>query len=141
MRVDDVIAALEPLDDFERRQALIDLSETFVPVPERIAERPFEAARRVPGCESEAFVWVLPGPGGTIETYFAVENPFGVSARALCAVLTRALHGAPVGEALELSDDLVYRLFGRDLSMGKSLGLIGIVASVRAQAARLAADP
>ena len=54
------------------------------------------ALRRVapyPQCESDAYVWALKKPDDTLKLYFAVENPSGVSAKALAAILDKTLSG------------------------------------------------
>jgi cysteine desulfuration protein SufE len=124
-------------DRADRIEALVSVARRFRPVPDDVATRPFDEAHRVPGCESEVFVWALAGPDGRLRLEFAVENPQGVSAMALAVVLQDALDGEPPESAGRVPDDLVFELFGRELSMGKSLGLTNTVRAVRAWAARL----
>jgi cysteine desulfuration protein SufE len=88
----------------------------------------------VPGCESEAYVWSEPQPTGTLAYHFAVENPQGISAMALAEMLRDTLSGAPLDEVAAVPADIVYRIFGRELSMGKSLGLMGVVNMVCSEA-------
>src|SRR5689334_2597420 len=114
-------------DRSERIQMLIDIADRFHDVPPRIASRPFGEEHRVPACESEAFVWAEPRPDGNLDFHFAVENPQGISARALAVILGDTLSGQPVRQVAELPQDLVYQVFGRELSMGKSMGLMGMV--------------
>jgi cysteine desulfuration protein SufE len=128
----DTLDTLDFLEDrSERIQLLIDIGSRFADVPPRIATRPFDESHRVPGCESEAFVWAEPRPDGTLDFHFAVENPQGISARALATILGDTLSGAPIEQVATIEDDLVYRIFSRELSMGKSMGLTGMVAMVR----------
>jgi cysteine desulfuration protein SufE len=124
----DVLGGMERAD---RIQMLIDIAERFRPVPARLATRPYPADRRVPGCESEAYVWAEPNPDGTLGFYFAVENPQGISAMALAALLGECLSGQPLDQVLAVPPDIIYDLFGAELSMGKSLGLMGLVNMVR----------
>ncbi len=133
-KLDQLISLLESMEREDRIQMLIDVAERFQPVPARIAQRPFPAERRVPGCESEAYVWSEPRPEGTLVYHFAVENPQGISAMALAEILRDSLSGAPLPEVAAVPADIIYRIFGRELSMGKSLGLMGIVNMVRAAA-------
>jgi cysteine desulfuration protein SufE len=111
----------------ERIDALIDLSERFRPVPERIARRPYEKKDRVPGCESEVYVWAEDLEDGALRFHFAVENPQGISAKALAVILDEGLSGEPPETIAAVSPDIVYTIFDRELSMGKSLGLMGVV--------------
>ena len=53
---------------------------------------------------------------------------------ALAEILRSSLSGAPLEEVAAVPADVVYRIFGRELSMGKSLGLMGIVNMVRTAA-------
>lgn len=126
-----VLDALDLVEDrSDRIQALIDIARGYREVGPELAERPFEEAHRVPGCESEAFVWATERPDGRLDYHFAVENPQGVSARAVSALLAEHASGAPGEDVAALDDELVYALFGRELSMGKAMGLTGIVRMV-----------
>jgi cysteine desulfuration protein SufE len=133
-RLETWLATMESLDRPDRIQMLIDVAGRFPSVPPRIAQRPYPAERRVPGCESEAYVWAEPKPDGTLTYYFAVENPQGISAMALAAILGNTLSGVPLEKVAAIPADVVFRIFGRELSMGKSLGLMGMVNMVRAAA-------
>jgi cysteine desulfuration protein SufE len=133
-RFERLLESLENLDRTDRVQMLVDIARKFRRVPPSIAERPYPLERRVPGCESEAYVWAKAGSAGTLEYYFAVENPQGISAMALAAILGDSLSGIPPEEIVTVPADVVYRIFGRELSMGKSLGLMGMVNMVRATA-------
>ncbi len=108
MSMTDYPAALaEVLTDFafvtsraERAELLIDWADRFKPVPSWVAVPPYPEERRVPYCESEAFVWACPREDGTLQFYFAVENPQGLSAMALAAILDATLSGAPSNRSL-----------------------------------------
>ena len=128
-------------DRNERIQLLIDIAERFRDVPPRIAQRPFQEECRVPACESEAYVWGEPRPDGTLDFHFAVENPQGISARAMAVILGDSLSGAPLDQVAAVPQDIVYRVFGRELSMGKSMGLMGMVSMVNSLAKRQAPGP
>ncbi len=135
--LEDALDNLEMLTDrADRIEALIGLADRFREVPPEVASRPFPEANRVPSCESEAFVWVRDRPDGALELDFAVENPQGVSAKALAALLDRTLSGLPPVEVARVSPDVVYRIFGPELSMGKSMGLMAMVSMVQAEARR-----
>jgi cysteine desulfuration protein SufE len=121
-------------DRAERIQALISLGEEFRnPTTE---EMPRTGDRRVPGCESEVFVTSLTRADGTLDFRFAVDNPQGISAMALARILDQGLSGAPLDQVVEVSDELVYQIFGRELSMGKSLGLTGMIRMVKFEAGK-----
>jgi cysteine desulfuration protein SufE len=136
-RLNEILDALELLPGrAERIELLIDTAERFREVPESIAPRPFPKERLVPGCESQAYVWAQDRDDGTLDFHFAVENPQGISAKAMAAILQVACSGAPLSQVAAVPDDVVYTVFGNELSMGKSMGLMGMVAMVRREAKR-----
>ncbi len=125
-------------DRADRIQLLIGFAEKFKAVEAEVALRPFDESHRVPGCESEAFAWTVLGPDQTIRLHFAVENPQGVSAMAMAVILQEGLAGSPPAQVANVPEDVVYTIFGRELSMGKSMGLMGMVQLVKAQSRKLA---
>jgi cysteine desulfuration protein SufE len=120
----------------ERAEMLIDLADRFEPVPVRIAAPPYPEEHRVKYCESEAYVWAEAQPDDSLKFYFAVENPQGLSAMAMAVILDETLSGAPIEEVAQVTPDVVLRIFGNDISMGKGQGLMGMVSAVRAEAKR-----
>lgn len=132
----DLVAATH--DPGERAEVLLALADRFREVPPEVARRPFSPANLVPACESEAYVWGLLQPDGRLVLHFAVENPSGISAKALAAALTHGLSGQPASEVARVDPDVVFDLFRRDISMGKGLGLMSMVKAVKAIAARAA---
>lgn len=123
-------------DRSERIQLLIDVAERFEPAPARLAPRPFPEESRVPACESEAFVFAEERADGTLDYHFAVENPQGISAKAMAVLLREGLSGAPLERVAAVPEDVIYRVFGRELSMGKSMGLMGMVTLAKTLARR-----
>ncbi len=119
----------------ERIQALISLADRYS-APDR--PKPYPEEHRVPGCESEAFVWVETDSDGGLVIDFAVENPQGISAMAMGVILGDALRGEPPAMAARIPEEIVYEIFGRELSMGKSMGLMGMVRVTKFLAGRLA---
>jgi len=114
-------------DRQERIQLLIDFSRRYCPVRPDVASPPYAEQFKVPACESQAYVFPEPNDDGTLTFHFAVENPQGISAMALAAILGDALSGTPLEQVAAVSPDVVYEIFGRELSMGKSMGLTGMV--------------
>jgi cysteine desulfuration protein SufE len=138
-KLTDTLETLEMVPDrSERIQLLIDIAGRFEEVPPRLARRPFAKEHQVPACESEAYVFTEPRPDGTLDFHFAVENPQGISAKAMAVILGDALSGAPPEQVAEVSQDIVYQVFGRELSMGKSMGLMSMVGMVAAMAKKQA---
>jgi cysteine desulfuration protein SufE len=129
-------------DRAERIQLLIDIATRFEEVPPRIARRPFPPEHLVPACESQAYVWSEARPDGTLDFHFAVENPQGISAKSMAVILDEGLSGAPLEQVAAVPQDIVYKVFGNELSMGKSMGLMGMVSMVTSTAKqRLAPHP
>ena len=125
-------------DRSERIQLLIDIADRFEDVPPRISRRPFPKEHQGPACESEAYVFGEERPDGTLDFHFAVENPQGVSAKAMAVLLDETLSGAPPAQVAEVPQDIVYKVFGRELSMGKSMGLMAMVGMVATLAKKYA---
>ena len=109
----------------ERIDYLISLGETYANFsPDEV---PREPSRRVPGCESEVYFRAAPRGDGTLDLRYAVDNPQGISAMAMARILDDGLSGEPPEAIAALPEDLPERIFGRELSMGKGLGLGGMV--------------
>ncbi|MGI8905457.1 MAG: SufE family protein [Candidatus Sumerlaeaceae bacterium] len=135
-RLAEMVEMFRTMDRSERIQMLIDIGTSFKDVPVNVASRPFDEARRVPNCESEAFVFSQPNPDGTLKYHFAVENPQGISAKAAAVILHKTLSGAPLEQVLRVPADVMYDIFGRELSMGKNMGLTGMVNFCKVAAAQ-----
>ncbi|MEA2554291.1 MAG: cysteine desulfuration protein SufE [Fimbriimonadaceae bacterium] len=118
-------------DRAERIQALIAIGESF----RNNAAVPRTSNTKVPGCESEVFLATEPEREG-LKFNFAVDNPQGISAMAFAQILDEGLSGEPLEEVVQTPDDIVYQIFGRELSMGKSLGLTNMVRMAKAEAAK-----
>ncbi len=131
-KLQDTIDLLAMVPDrAERIDVLISTADRFRDVPPDVASRPFSEEHKVPACESEAFAWAVRRDDGTLAFHFAVENPQGISAKAMAVLLDESCSGAPLDSVATVRDDVVYQIFGRELSMGKSMGLMGMVAMVR----------
>lgn len=128
-------------DPADRTGLLLSYSDQFKEVPPEIARRPFDKTHQVPQCESDAYIWATKHQDGTLKLYFAVENPSGVSARALAAMLDKTLSGLPPSEIARIDCGIVERIFRQNISMGKGMGLMAMVEAVRALAKRAAALP
>jgi sulfur transfer protein SufE len=73
---------------------------------------------------------------GTLAFHFAVENPQGLSAKAWAAILAEVCDGQPLEDVARLEDQAIFAIFGREISMGKGQGLIGMLDLVRHEARR-----
>ena len=82
-------------DRRERADLLIEIADRFdqVKVPPSMATKPYDERHRAPACESEAFVWAVDQPDGTLKYYFDVLNPQGLSAMAMAVILGETVSG------------------------------------------------
>ncbi len=124
-------------DREEREMLLIGYAERYRPVPPGIASPPYPEENKIPYCESEAYVWVIHNTDGTLTAHFAVENPSGISAKALASILSEGLQEATPEETATLTEEIVERIFRQNLSMGKGMGLTAMVRRVAAEAAAI----
>lgn len=135
----------ETLEDFsfvttreERAEYLIQIADGFsdVKVPENIATKPYPETNHVKECESDAYVWAVEQEDGTLKYWFDVLNPQGLSAMAVSVILEKACSGTPLEQVAAIKSDIIFDFFGRDVSMGKGQGLMGIVNMVVFEAKR-----
>ena len=125
-------------DRNERAELLIETADRFpeVKVSPEVATLPYPESNRAPACESEAYVWAADRPEGGLDFTFDVLNPQGLSAKAFAVIVGETLSGAPLDQVAAVPDDVIFRIFGKELSMGKGAGLMGILALVRYEAKR-----
>jgi cysteine desulfuration protein SufE len=81
-------------------------------------------------------VWAEDLPDGTLKFHFAVENPQGLSAKAWAVIMDTTLSGAPLEQVASVSPDVIFTLYGKDISMGKGQGLMGMLDHVTSAARR-----
>jgi len=133
-------SVLETFDMFpdltDRTNMLLSYADQFREVPAEVATRPFAKSHQIPQCESDAYAWAIKNPDGTLTLHFAVENPSGVSAKALAAILQRSLSGLPPAQIATVDPSIVERIFRQNISMGKGMGLMSMVEAVRSLARR-----
>lgn len=120
------------LTEQERIDFLISYSDKFRENPDDAAQ--MIEGNSVPFCESGVYVWSKEQPDRTLKFYFSVQNPQGISAKALTVILDQTLSGEKPEVVVNTPDDLVYKIFGQSLSMGKNMGLSGIVQMVKRKA-------
>ena len=121
-------------DPADRTNLLLSYADQFREVPPEIATRPFDKSHQVPQCESDAYVWANRHDDGTLKLYFAVENPSGISAKALAAILDKTLSGLSPSEIATIDPAIVEKIFRQNISMGKGLGLMSMVQAVNSLA-------
>jgi cysteine desulfuration protein SufE len=121
-------------DQSDRTNMLLSYADQFREVPPDVATRPFDKSHQVPQCESDAYIWAMKKPDGTLDLHFAVENPSGISAKALATILKKSLSGLPAPEIAQVDCSIVERIFRQNISMGKGMGLMAMVNAVQALA-------
>jgi len=126
----------------DRIEYLIEVADRFeeVKVPEEISAQPHPEENHVQFCESEAYVWAIDQPDGTQKYYFDVLNPQGLSAMAMSVILADSLNGEDPAAISKIPNDIVFKIFGNEVSMGKGQGLMGIVSMVTGAAKEKAAQ-
>lgn len=132
-KLQDILEVFEYTEDRnERYQLLIDYADRFKPVSEKIAPKPFPESHRVPSCESQAFVFAEERPDGLLNFHFAVENPNGISAKAVSVIIQDVASGTPLDQVLAIDPEIIFKFFNRDqLGMARSEGLRGIIKMVK----------
>jgi sulfur transfer protein SufE len=114
-------------EEYDRMALLIDYAEKFGDVPKEITQKPFPPEVKVPFCESGVSVFTRMQDDGTLKFYFYIDNPQGISAQALASIFQETLNGLEPEEIIKIPHDIVYDIFGSSLSMGKNMGLTGIL--------------
>jgi cysteine desulfuration protein SufE len=130
-KLQQLVDTFQMFDPADRTSMLLSYADQFKEVPPAIATRPFPKSHQIPQCESDAYAWAQKMPDGTLKLYFAVENPSGVSAKALAAILDRTLSGLPATDIATITPDIVEKIFRQNISMGKGMGLMSMVDAVR----------
>jgi sulfur transfer protein SufE len=133
-KLQDLIEMLASFPDDERINILIDYGEKLAAVPEDVAVKPYPVENKVSYCESDAYVWSRRMPDKSLKFYFAVENPQGLSAKALSAILDKTLSGESPQDIVNIDDSLLPMIFGGGLSTRKQMGLAGIIMKVKREA-------
>ena len=133
-KLQQLVDIFQMFDQADRTDLLLSYADQFKDVPPSVATRPFPQSHQIPQCESDAYVWALKQADGTLQLYFAVENPSGVSAKALATILDKTLSGLPAADIATVNTDIVERIFRQNISMGKGMGLMSMVQAVQALA-------
>lgn len=139
-KLQQLIDMFQMFDPADRTNLLLSYADQFREVPASIATRPFPKSHQVPQCESDAYVWAQKLPDNTMKLYFAVENPSGISAKALAAILDKTLSGLPPADIATVNCDIVEKIFRQNISMGKGMGLMAMVNAVQALARAASQD-
>jgi cysteine desulfuration protein SufE len=132
--LEECVEEFRDYDRSERSEMLIHFADRFREVRPEVATRPFPQTHRAPRCESDAYVWATDRADGTLALHFAVENPQGLSAKAWSVILEETCSGQRLEQVAAIPGDVVFEIFGRDVSMGKGQGLLGMLDLVTREA-------
>jgi cysteine desulfuration protein SufE len=139
-KLQQLVDMFQMFDPADRTNLLLSYADQFKEVPPSIATRPFPKSHQVPQCESDAYVWAQKLPDGTMKLYFAVENPSGISAKALAAILDKTLSGLTPAEIATVNCDIVEKIFRQNISMGNGMSLLATVKAVHSFASPASED-
>jgi len=114
-------------DRADRVEALISFAQRYPQLEAQAGTTYPDPTHLVPGCESQVYVWSEPSDRNRRKLRFRVENPSGISSMALAVVLEETLSEEDPEAVRQVDEEFVYDLFGRELSMGKGLGLVNMV--------------
>lgn len=124
---------LEDLNSVQEIKAdkLIEYADSFEEVPDDIATEPYPESHKIPACESEAYAFYKLNPDKTIKFYFAVTNPQGISAKAFAVILDQGFSNQDLKDIINSDPDIVKKVFGNSISMGKGLGLNSMLGVIK----------
>lgn len=130
LKLHDLAAEFDDLDDRERLETLMDFSETLPPPSGKHGLLRGDETCRVQECQTPVYLWV-----GVIEGRTELEADVPKSSpmvRGLVSLLVEGIQGAPPEEVLELPDDLLPMLgLESVLGMTRSQGVRGMVARIK----------
>ena len=137
MPLTELIADFEGLDDEEKLEMLVELSDELpVPSPGRTAGPESESCR-VQECQTAVYLWVDIVDGRIrLEADVPKKSP---TVRGLVTLVVQGLNGATVEEVAALPDDLVAHIgLQRALGMQRQQGFRGVVARIKREIRRQA---
>lgn len=136
-QLNDIIEDFSFITDRHEHAAYItEIADRFpaAQIKADMVTQPYDEQNKVPACESEAYVWAFPNADGTLSYYFAVQNPQGLSAMAMAVILHESCTSTPLAQVVSIPDDVIFKIFGQDISMGRGEGLMNMVRMVKSAA-------
>ncbi len=130
MKLTELMAGFDGLDDEEKLELLVDLSGELPPLSPERAGRPPSDACRVKECQTPIFLWVEVIDGRTrLEADVPKQSP---TVRGLVALMVQGLDGASPAEVAAIPDDMVGHLgLQRALGMTRQRGFRGVVDRIK----------
>ena len=130
LKLHDLAAEFDDLDDRERLETLMDFAETLPAPSGRHGLLRGDETCRVQECQTPVYMWVGVDDGKTaVEADVPRSSP---TVRGLVSLLVEGIQGATPREVLELPDDLLPMLgLESVLGMTRREGVRGMVARIK----------
>jgi cysteine desulfuration protein SufE len=135
MRLNELIAEFGELDDEDKLELLIELSDELPAASAGRCAGPAVESCRVQECQTAVYLWVDVVDGRVhIEADVPKKSP---TVRGLVTLVVQGLNGATTDEIAALPDDLVAHIgLQRALGMQRQQGFRGVMARIKREARR-----
>lgn len=137
MKLPELIADFEGLDDEEKLELLVELSDELpMPSAGRTGGTPAESCR-VQECQTPVYLWIDLVDGQVrLEADVPKKSP---TVRGLVTLMVQGLANASPTEIAEIPDDMVaYLGLQKALGMQRQQGFRGVIARIKREVRRLA---
>lgn len=130
LKLHDLAAEFDDLDDREKLETLMDFSETLPDPSGKHGLLRGNETCRVQECQTPVYMWIGINDGKTeLEADVPRSSP---TVRGLVSLIIEGIQGAPPQEVLELPDDLLPLLkLETVLGMTRSQGVRGMIARIK----------
>ncbi len=134
-KLNELIADFEGLDDEEKLELLVELSEELPAPSAGRCAGPAAENCRVQECQTPVFLWIdVTSDGVQIEADVPKKSPM---VRGLVTLVVQGLNGASPDEVMDLPDDLIANLsLQRTLGMQRQQGFRGVIARIKREVRR-----
>ena len=135
MRLQELIAEFDDLDDEEKLEMLVEMSDDLPPPSAGRSAGPQAETCRIQECQTPVFLWVDIIDGQLrLEADVPKKSP---TVRGLVTLAVQGLNGATAEEVAALPDDLVEHIgLQRALGMQRQQGFRGVVARIKREVRR-----
>lgn len=135
MKLNELAADFEDLDDEEKLELLVELSDELPPATQGRTAGPESDDCRVQECQTPVYLWVdVAGGRVQIEADVPKKSP---TVRGLVTVMVQGLCGATPEEIATIPDDMIAHLgLQRALGMQRQQGFRGVIARIKREVQR-----
>ena len=136
MRLPELIAEFDGLDDEEKLELLVELSDELPALSTGRSAEPRAESCRVRECQTPVFLWVDVVEGrARLQADVPKQSP---TVRGLVTLMVQGLDGASAAEVAAVPDDMVEHLgLQRALGMQRQQGFRGVVTRIKREVRRL----